>query len=92
MRELADGVWQLSGFPPNNINVYLLGDVMWGANPFLLRSGVREPYPWASPDPERSRASARRLAELEPALVCFGHGPPVRDTAVFTAAVARLPG
>jgi glyoxylase-like metal-dependent hydrolase (beta-lactamase superfamily II) len=28
MRELADGVWQLSGFPPNNVNVYVLGDVL----------------------------------------------------------------
>ncbi len=144
MRELADGVWQLDGFPPNNVNAYVLGrvlidaglaferrrilsqvagrgisthalthahldhfgsshavceylgvaavcgDVMWGCNPFLLKPGIREPYHWASPDPERNRASARRLAALEPALVCFGHGPPVRDTAAFTAAVARL--
>jgi hydroxyacylglutathione hydrolase len=28
MRELADGVWQLSGFPPNNVNVYVIGDVL----------------------------------------------------------------
>ena len=26
-----------------------------------------------------NRESARRLAALEPALVCFGHGPPLRD-------------
>jgi glyoxylase-like metal-dependent hydrolase (beta-lactamase superfamily II) len=30
-------------------------------------------------DPERNRASMRRLAELRPALAVFGHGPPVRD-------------
>jgi hypothetical protein len=28
MRELADDVWMLSGFPPNGINVYLLGEVV----------------------------------------------------------------
>jgi hydroxyacylglutathione hydrolase len=28
MREVADGVWQLRGFPPNAINVYLIGDVV----------------------------------------------------------------
>jgi hydroxyacylglutathione hydrolase len=70
--------------------VLICGDVMWGYDPFLLRAGIREPYPWASLDPVRNRESARRLAALEPALVCFGHGPPVRDTATLTAAVARL--
>ena len=28
MKEVADGVWQLRGFPPNAINVYLVGDVL----------------------------------------------------------------
>lgn len=28
MREVADGVWQLSGMPPNAINVFLAGDVL----------------------------------------------------------------
>ena len=70
--------------------VLVCGDVMWGYNPFLLKSGVREPYPFVSPDPERNRASARRLATLEPALVCFGHGPPLRDPAAFARAVERL--
>lgn len=71
--------------------VLLCGDVMWGFNPFLLRGAMREPYPALSPDPERNRMSARRLAALEPALVLFGHGPPLRDPARFAAAVAKLP-
>jgi hydroxyacylglutathione hydrolase len=66
------------------------GDVMWGYNPFTLMGGVREPYPFVSPDPARNRESARRLAALEPALVCFGHGKPFRDPAAFSAAVAKL--
>jgi glyoxylase-like metal-dependent hydrolase (beta-lactamase superfamily II) len=28
VRELAPGLWQLRGFPPNGINVYLMGDVL----------------------------------------------------------------
>jgi hypothetical protein len=32
-----------------------------------------------TPDPARNRESARRLATLEPELVCFGHGKPLRN-------------
>ena len=28
MREVAAGVWKLSGMPPNAINVFLVGDVL----------------------------------------------------------------
>lgn len=70
--------------------VLVCGDVMWGYNPFLFSGGIREPYPIVSPDPALNRASARRLAALEPALVCFGHGKPVRDTARFVRAVEQL--
>ena len=28
MKQLADGVWQLRGFPPNAINVFLIEDVL----------------------------------------------------------------
>ncbi|MBB4664001.1 MBL fold metallo-hydrolase [Conexibacter arvalis] len=70
--------------------VLLCGDVMWGYNPFMLRGSVREPYPLASPDPVENRRSARRLAELRPSLVLFGHGPPLRDPSRFAEAVAKL--
>ncbi len=32
MKELAPDVWQLSGFPPNSINVFVLGDVLIDAS------------------------------------------------------------
>ncbi len=67
------------------------GDVMWGYNPFLLSGDVREPFTLFSPDPALNRDSARRLAALEPELICFGHGAPLRDPARFAAAVERLP-
>jgi hydroxyacylglutathione hydrolase len=28
VKEVADGVWQLSGMPPNAINVFVVGDVL----------------------------------------------------------------
>jgi glyoxylase-like metal-dependent hydrolase (beta-lactamase superfamily II) len=71
--------------------VLVCGDVMWGYNPFLLAGKIMEPWPFINPDNAKNRESARRLAALEPALVCFGHGKPVRDTARFVAAVERLP-
>lgn len=67
------------------------GDVMWGYNPFTFSGGIREPFPVVSPDPALNRESARRLAALEPELVLFGHGKPLRDPAAFAAAVAKLP-
>lgn len=37
------------------------------------------------------RASMRRLAATQPALVCFGHGRPLRDPAKLAAFTAGLP-
>jgi glyoxylase-like metal-dependent hydrolase (beta-lactamase superfamily II) len=54
--------------------------------------GLHEPYSFFTPDPARNRDSARRLADLEPALVCFGHGAPLRDPAKLSDFVRRLPG
>lgn len=71
--------------------VLICGDVMWGHNPFTLRGPIREPLGLVTPDPRLNRESARRIAALQPALVCFGHGPPLRDSNRLTAAVAKLP-
>jgi glyoxylase-like metal-dependent hydrolase (beta-lactamase superfamily II) len=68
----------------------ICGDVMWGYNPFTMTGGPREPYTPLSPDPKLNRESARRLAALRPELVCFGHGPPLRNPQVFADAVAKL--
>jgi len=39
----------------------------------------------------RNRESIRRLATLEPAVVCAGHGPVVKDTQAFLDFAASLP-
>jgi glyoxylase-like metal-dependent hydrolase (beta-lactamase superfamily II) len=61
----------------------ICGDVVRGVDFRTGRRGLFEPPAIFTPDPERNRESAKRLGELEPALVCFGHGPPWRDTAKF---------
>ncbi|HEV3162563.1 MAG TPA: MBL fold metallo-hydrolase, partial [Isosphaeraceae bacterium] len=63
--------------------VLVLGDVLINLHMLTGLPRLGEPISIFTPDPARNRQSARRLAELEPALVCFGHGPPVRDTKKF---------
>lgn len=69
----------------------LLGDVLFGQHPLLGIRQLRQPPDFFTPDPAQNRESARKLAALEPALVCFGHGPPLRDTRRFVEFVAALP-
>ena len=71
--------------------VLLLGDVVTNENVWTGRRGLREPPPLFTPDPPENRRSARRLAALEPALVCFSHGKPLRDTKAFVRFVEGLP-
>jgi glyoxylase-like metal-dependent hydrolase (beta-lactamase superfamily II) len=69
----------------------VLGDVLFHKNPVTLRTGLQEPFTFATHDRRLNRESARRLAELEPSLICFGHGAPLRDTQLFVDFVAGLP-
>lgn len=69
----------------------IAGDVLFGRHPHTGRPGLHEPPAIFTLDPERNRRSIRRLADLEPAVVCFGHGPPLRDPERLTAFAAGLP-
>lgn len=71
--------------------VLILGDVLNNVNVMSGFPGLHEPPAIFTPDPARNRNSARRLAALEPALACFGHGPPLRDPRRLAAFVASLP-
>jgi glyoxylase-like metal-dependent hydrolase (beta-lactamase superfamily II) len=70
--------------------VLILGDVLNSADPLTGIRGLRLPKPFFTPDPDRNRDSARRLGELAPAVVAFGHGPVVRDPGAFAAFCAAL--
>jgi hydroxyacylglutathione hydrolase len=71
--------------------VLILGDVVNTMNLLTMRRGLQEPPKPFTPDPVTNRRSIRRLAALEPALICAGHGPPLRDTAAFVAFAEALP-
>jgi len=57
--------------------VLICGDV------FFNLGRLTEPPKRLTEDPALNRESMRKLADLEPALVLFGHGPPLRDTERF---------
>jgi hydroxyacylglutathione hydrolase len=68
----------------------VVGDVLNNVNVLTGVPGLHEPKLIFTRDPARNRESARRVAELEPALVCFGHGPPLRDPRKLSEFVAGL--
>jgi hydroxyacylglutathione hydrolase len=73
--------------------VLILGDALASTRFLSGIPALREPPRLFTPDPGRNRRSLRRLLELglEPSLVCFGHGPPLRDPAEFLGFIRRLP-
>jgi glyoxylase-like metal-dependent hydrolase (beta-lactamase superfamily II) len=71
--------------------VLIAGDVLNGMNLVTAITGLHEPPAAFTTDPAQNRESARRLAALEPALVVFGHGPPLRDTRKFVDFVNGMP-
>ncbi len=71
--------------------VLILGDVLNNINLMTGIPGLHDPPELFAVDPVRNRASARRLAALRPALVCFGHGAPLRDPDKLADFVAQLP-
>jgi hydroxyacylglutathione hydrolase len=61
----------------------ILGDVLNNMDVLTGIPGLREPKKFLTPDPARNRESIKRLGPLEPSLVLFGHGAPLRDTRKF---------
>ena len=71
--------------------VLILGDVLNNMDVMTAIPGLRLPKKYLTPDPDLNRRSAKRLGALEPSLVLFGHGAPLRDTKKFVDFVASLP-
>jgi hydroxyacylglutathione hydrolase len=68
--------------------VAICGDVVNNINLLTGVRGFHEPPSFFTLDRERCRASIRLLLELEPSLVCAGHGPPIRDLSGLRRLVA----
>jgi glyoxylase-like metal-dependent hydrolase (beta-lactamase superfamily II) len=58
--------------------VAIVGDVLVNTNFLRRRRFLGEPPAAFTVDVEQNRRAIQLLAELEPRLVCFGHGPPLR--------------
>jgi hydroxyacylglutathione hydrolase len=70
--------------------VAIAGDVLANINVLSGRPGLREPPRVFSIDPALNRESAHKLLSLRPSVVCFGHGPPLRDVTPLERFVGRL--
>ena len=91
-------VLETPGHSPGHVSYWresdrtlVCGDVVFNMNIVTTARGLREPPAMFTPDPARNRDSARRLAALEPELVLFGHGPPLRDPSILKEFVDALP-
>jgi glyoxylase-like metal-dependent hydrolase (beta-lactamase superfamily II) len=71
--------------------VLVLGDVLNNMDVITAIPGLHDPKPYLTPDPAENHRSARKLGALEPKLVLFGHGAPLRDTKKFVDFVNALP-
>lgn len=103
-RELREGetiagfeVLEVPGHTPGHLafwresdRVLVAGDVFWNFHLVGAVPGLTTPVAFSCSDAAQNRDSARRLAALEPELVCFGHGPPLRDPRALSAFADRL--
>jgi hydroxyacylglutathione hydrolase len=90
-------VVETPGVSPGHISLWrqadrvlLAGDVLVNQHPVLGRPGLHEPPAPFTYDTAENRRSLKKLASLEPALILFGHGPPLRDTRRFVELAAQL--
>jgi glyoxylase-like metal-dependent hydrolase (beta-lactamase superfamily II) len=73
-------VLDVPGHSPGHIALWREADrTLICGDVFFRLPHVSAPWPLMTVDVARNRESMRRLAALRPALVLFGHGPPLRD-------------
>ena len=105
-RELREGdevgpgfiVLDVAGHSPGQIALWrerdrtlFCADVFLNVEFYSALPGLHQPPRLFNWDPARNRACARRLAALEPQLVLFGHGKPLRDPAKLKVFAQKLP-
>lgn len=70
--------------------VAIAGDVVNSMSLITLRPGLHEPPACFTADVAQNRRSIQMLADLEPSLLCVGHGPPWRDPQRLKEFASRL--
>lgn len=71
--------------------VAIVGDVLRNNHVITGKTGLYEPPAVFTVDREENRRSIRKLAQLHPSILCFGHGPVLYDMDQFYRFVVRLP-
>jgi glyoxylase-like metal-dependent hydrolase (beta-lactamase superfamily II) len=91
-------VIETPGHSPGQISLWrdsdrtlLAADVLFGRHPMTGRPGLFQPPTIFTLDPALNREQIRRVADLRPAVVCIGHGPPWRDPEELARFAASLP-
>jgi hypothetical protein len=64
--------------------------VLRNINPLTGKPSLGEIPRLTTVDREESRRSIRELAQVRPAIICFGHGHVLRDREEFERFVARM--
>jgi glyoxylase-like metal-dependent hydrolase (beta-lactamase superfamily II) len=69
----------------------IVGDVMLNMSLLTLAPGLHEPPDFFCVDHALNRRSIRKVADLKPDTVLFGHGPPLREGRRLREFADRLP-
>jgi glyoxylase-like metal-dependent hydrolase (beta-lactamase superfamily II) len=72
--------------------VLIAGDVLANVHFFTGKAGLRLPPSRFCTSAAENREAAVRLASLNPSVVCFGHGPPLRDVSLLHLFADRCRG
>lgn len=91
-------VYHTPGHSPGHVifhrerdGVAIVGDVVNCMNLATAIPGLHQPPNGFTPDPVQNRRSIRKLAELDPQVICAGHGPVWRNRPKFKEFVRGLP-
>ena len=67
----------------------IAGDVLANLNFLTGKPSLREPPSIFSVDMAQNRRSIQTLIDLQPKVICFGHGPPVRNPELLEKFMAK---
>lgn len=90
-------VLETPGHSPGHVSYFretdrllILGDVAINMNLLTFQEGLAEPPAMFTMDGRQNRHSLKKMADLRPRVVCFGHGKPVMEGERFVDFVAKV--
>ncbi|HYD19851.1 MAG TPA: MBL fold metallo-hydrolase, partial [Flavipsychrobacter sp.] len=70
--------------------VLIVGDVLTNMNLLTTRVGLKEPPNIFTASAEKNQESIKKLFELRPRILCFGHGPVLYDSKKFATFMNKV--